>query len=127
VDAVPSLGAEPEKIANAPAAVEPGSSTATRRRSPRKRKAKIPRLKRWDCVLVEWLDAVTHEEPWHSNNTPPIPIRRSIGHFLRRTPDAIVIAMEDDRLCVDLDSDCQTVTSIVLGMVRAVTVLIPKP
>ena len=78
-------------------------------------------------MLVEWLDAVTHEEPWNSNNTPPIPIRRSIGHFLRRTPDAIVIAMEDDRLCDDRDSDCQTVTSIVLGMIRAVTVLIPKP
>lgn len=94
---------------------------------PRKtRRPRIPRLKKWAYVVVEWIDAVTYREESHSDDDFDVARRRSIGHFVKRTKEALSVAMEDDRLHKDPDHDCQTVTTIPLGMIKEVTVLVPK-
>ena len=95
------------------------------RNTPRKRKVKIPRLRKWEVVMVEWLDAVLHEGGQRSSNVFPCAIRRSIGHFIQRSPEAITIAMEDDSQDAEDASDCDNVTTIPLGMVRSITKYIP--
>ena len=102
-------------------AVEPGGSTTIKR----VRKARIPRLKKWAFVLVTWADAVSYRDEAHSDDAFPIAVRKSVGHFIKRTPEAISIAMEDDREHDGDVHDCQTVTSIPLGMIRKVTILVP--
>ena len=123
--ALSSSAVPPEKaettIASVPDAGTTGKTTS--RKPARKR---IPRLKAWTPVIVTWVDAVTTYDPVHSTDNFAMPIRRSIGHFLKRTRDSISIAMEDDREHKNSDSDCQTVTSIPIALVRKVVVLAPK-
>jgi hypothetical protein len=108
-------------VKSASAAATNGART-TRRKAKRGR---IPRLKRWTAIMVSWLDAVTENGPQNSDSEFQCPTRHSIGHFIKRNGESITIAMEDDR-GVDESSDCDTVTSIPLGMVRKVTVLVPR-
>jgi len=90
------------------------------------RRAKIPKLKKWTPIIVTWADAATEYGPANSDNDFPCPIRRSIGHFIRRDGEKVTIAMEDDRGANLGESDCQTVTSIPEGMIRSVTILVEK-
>jgi hypothetical protein len=90
------------------------------------RRVRIARLKKWTPIIVTWLDAATYHEAAHSEDDFECWIRKSIGYFIKRTPEAITIAMEDDREHgKDNENDCQTVTSIPISMVGAVTVLTP--
>ena len=95
--------------------------TTVRRRSKRKG---IPKLKKWQVILVSWLDAVSFVGGQDSEANFKCPTRHSVGHFIRRTPEAITIAMEDDR---DLDeaSDCDSVTSIPIAIIKQVKILTP--
>ena len=106
-----------------------GAVTATRRRPsrPRAKKVSIPSPKNWPIVRVEWLDAVLHEGPQHSKDSNfSLPVRKSVGHLVQRSKEAITLAMEDDR-SVDLDaSDCDNATSIPIALITKLTILIPK-
>lgn len=85
----------------------------------------MKRLKKWTPIVVTWVDAVTVREEMHSDqldDAKPI-LRRSIGFLLQQNRQEVVICMEDDRLKNDGTNDCQTVTGIPRGMVRAVTPL----
>lgn len=96
-------------------------------RKPRNgKRPRIPRMKKWTIVLVEWLDAVKELEMTDSEADFKCVIRRSVGHFLKKNGEIITIAMEDDRDAKDEGSDCDNITSIPLGMVKQVTVLVPK-
>jgi hypothetical protein len=106
----------------APVAVEVGRATTPRLPG---KKPRIPRLKKWTPIIVTWIDAVSLEGPQHSDTSFECVTRHSIGHFLKRSAEIITIAMEDDR-SVDEASDCDSVTSIPLGMIRKITVLVPK-
>lgn len=90
------------------------------------RRSKIPRLKKWTFVLVAWVDALTEPGQQNSEDDFPCPLRHSIGHFIKHQHGAFTIAMEDDRTANLGLSDCQTVTSLPVGMIRSVTVLVPK-
>lgn len=93
----------------------------------KKRKIRIPRLKKWTIVRVEWLDAVLHEGPQNSDETEFALARRiSVGHLIKHTKDALTIAMEDDRADPGDASDCDNASSIPLGMISSVTILVPK-
>jgi hypothetical protein len=102
--------------------VEPFPPTTVRRQSKRKG---IPRLKKWDVVRIEWIDAVSLEGAQSSDSEFKCPRRHSVGHFIRRSKEAITIAMEDDR-DVDDASDCDSVTSLPLVMIKKVTILTPQ-
>lgn len=112
-----SPGTSPEKEEMASASVP---SAAKRGR----RTIRLPR-KKWTYVLITWHDAITDHDPADSNDDFDLPVRKTIAHFLKRTKEAAVVCMEDDR-GAKLEGDCQTVTSIPLGMICDVTVLVPK-
>ena len=95
--------------------------TTVRRQSRRKG---IPRLKKWQVVLITWTDAVSLDGAQDSNTEFKCVTRHSAGHFIRRSKEAITIAMEDDR-GVDESSDCDSVTVLPLSMVKKVTILTP--
>ena len=84
----------------------------------------MARAKKWQPVIVDWKDAVTIHEHSNSDDASDPATRRTIGFLIRRSRDAITIAMEDDR-SADLgdDNDCQIKTTIPLGMVHSFTVL----
>lgn len=104
--------------------VAAGAFPPTTVRRPRK-KLGIPRLKKWDVVRIEWIDAVSLEGAQSSDSEFKCPRRHSVGHFIRRSKEAITIAMEDDR-DVDDASDCDSVTSLPLVMIKKVTILTPQ-
>jgi len=110
-------------VTTASDAAQPGSSITAKSR--RGRNGRVPRLKRWDIILVRWLDAVSFEGGQSSSSDFKCPTRHSVGHFIKRTPESITIAMEDDRDLADA-SDCDSVTTIPLAMVKKVTLYVPK-
>lgn len=71
------------------------------------------------------MDAASFVGAQHSENDFSCPIRHSIGHFIKRSKNEITIAMEDDRE-VDEASDCDSVTSVPLSMIRGIQVLTAK-
>lgn len=79
-------------------------------------------MRKWDPCIIVWRDAVTVYSPSNSKSDFSLAERRTIGFLIRRTPDSVTIAMEDDRSSHD-DDDCQTVTSIPTGMIIAVVPL----
>jgi hypothetical protein len=118
----PSSGAtQTSPIVNGVVVVEPFPPTTVRRQSKRKG---IPRLKKWQVVLITWTDAVSLDGAQDSNTEFKCVTRHSAGHFIRRSKEAITIAMEDDR-SVDESSDCDSVTVLPLSMVKKVTILTP--
>ena len=117
-------GKQPTPIVNGVVVVEPFPPTTVRRHRPRKG-VKIPRLKRWMVVRVTWLDAVSFDGAQNSDTEFKCPTRHSVGHFIRRSKEAITIAMEDDR-DVDEASDCDSVTAIPILMVKQVQILTPQ-
>jgi hypothetical protein len=123
-DAAPSLSeTQPTLTASEKVAAEAFPATTVRRPP---KKPRIPKLKKWTLVLVTWLDAVSFEDPQHSDDDDfSCPTRNSVGHFIRRTQEAITLAMEDDR-GLDSTSDCDSVTSIPVGMIRKVAILVEK-
>lgn len=75
-----------------------------------------PRLPKWTPVVVTWVDAVTNYENAHSEDGQEPVKRRTVGFLLKKNRTGVTVAMEDDR-DADLDTDCQTVTTIPIKMV----------
>lgn len=95
--------------------------------SKRAKRTGIPKLRKWSIVLIEWLDAVSFDGGMHSETSRfELPTRKSVGHFIRRSKEGLVLAMEDDRGVSGDASDCDSVTAIPLGLIRKVTVYVPR-
>ena len=88
---------------------------------------RIPRLKKWSMIAVEWHDAATSYEAHDSEQSMmKAAIRVTIGHFLRREYGSIMVAMEDDRRANLDGADCQTVTALPVACILKVTELVAK-
>lgn len=84
-------------------------------------------MKKWQPCIITWKDAVTYHDPGNSTTDEfPVVERRSCGFFLKKNATGdVTICMEDDRKSADGESDCQTVTTILSGMVVEITELQP--
>lgn len=84
-------------------------------------------MKKWTPVIVTWRDAVTYHDPAKSTDDFPAAERCSSGFFLKRNAAGdITICMEDDRKSKNDASDCQTITTILSGMILEIVELEPK-
>ena len=88
---------------------------------------RIPRLKQWMNLDIEWHDAVTSYEAHHSDSEILKPaIRVTTGKFIKRENGCLVVSMEDDRRA-NLDGvNCQTVTAIPIISILHVWELVRK-
>lgn len=75
--------------------------------------------RKWSVVRVKWIDATSFYDASDSSENHPLATRYTVGHLIRWNAKQITLAMEDDRKTA-LGTDCQTVTSIPLGMVERV-------
>jgi hypothetical protein len=82
----------------------------------------------WDVVAVSWIDAVTrhgaHNAKQYVKEYKPV-LRRSIGYFIAKSGGHIHISATDDRPSKEYDN-VDEVTSIPMGMVVEVTLLVPQ-
>lgn len=72
-------------------------------------------IAKWTPVSVRWLDADTEYDPARSSDIAKEykkSIRNTIGWLIYYDRERIVLAMEDDRQCVDQLNDVQTCTTI---------------
>ncbi len=80
------------------------------------------KLKKFDPVVVEWLDATGTKESHDSEEfvASYVPmIRRTVGFYLHCSEHGIFITETDDRLGV-LSEDCENITVIPLSMLRQI-------
>lgn len=85
-------------------------------------------MRKWTPVVILWKDAVTYHDPARSSDDFPAAERRSIGFFLKKnTASDVTICMEDDRSSKSPESDCQTVTTILAGMIVRIIELHEHP
>jgi hypothetical protein len=86
--------------------------------------------KKWDPVVVRWLDAFTDYEPRSSAEylAQHKPCHRAtIGWYVGEDEDHVIIAMEDDRKANVPGRDCEVVTSIPHGMVLGDIIILDMP
>ena len=85
-------------------------------------------LKKWDAVTVVWEDAVTRHGASNSKRYVkeyrPI-IRKSIGYLIEKNSRHVHISATDDRPSKEYD-DVDEVTTIPMGMVIEVILLVPQ-
>lgn len=77
----------------------------------------------WQPVIVEWLDAQTHQGDYKWEDIKfDLPLRRSMGFLILSTKDAVAIAGTDDRQSA-LYCSCADITVIPRGMVQKIVFL----
>jgi hypothetical protein len=84
-------------------------------------------LKKWDVIAVLWEDAMTQHGPCNAQNYvkeyEPV-LRRSVGYLIAKNDRHIHVTATDDRLS-EMSDDADEMTTIPMGMVRQVTLLVP--
>lgn len=84
-------------------------------------------FKKFDAVIVLWEDAMTQHGPCNSKHYvreyEPV-MRKSIGFLIAKNDRHVHITATDDRMSHMLD-DSDDVTTIPIGMVHSVTLLVP--